>query len=228
MAILLTNDDGFDAPGLAALRELMKDEPFVVAAPDRQYSACGHKATSHGSIPCTEESPGRFIISGTPVDCVRLGVRVLAPDVDFVLSGINPGGNLGVDLYMSGTVAAVREAALLGVPGIALSHYCRGRVPDWSLAMSRLRPVIAELRSRPHEPGTFWNVNLPHPDDDSPELEWIECEPDNLGLDIAYEPTANGYRYSGDYHARPRTPGRDADICFNGKIAVSRIRVTGH
>ena len=88
--------------------------------------------------------------------------------------------------------------------------------------------MIAALRATDHEPGTFWNVNLPHPDDASPELPWVECDPDARALDIAYEPTADGYRYAGDYHARPRTPGKDADTCFNGKIAVSRIRVSGH
>lgn len=228
MQILLTNDDGIESPGIAALADLVAGRRAVVVAPDRQYSACGHQATTRNEIPVTSTGTDRWRVSGTPVDCVRLALTALAPEATVVLSGINLGGNLGVDLYMSGTVAAAREAALLGRRAIALSHYCRGREPDWGLAVSRLRPVLADLLARPHEPGSFWNVNLPHPDHDAPELEAVDCDPDTKPLEFRYEREANGFRYAGDYHARPRTAGGDVDVCFGGRIAVSRIQIRGH
>ncbi|MAG34514.1 MAG: 5'/3'-nucleotidase SurE [Deltaproteobacteria bacterium] len=223
MRCLLVNDDGIEAPGLAALERLAGEIGEVVTvAPGRQYSACGHQTTTKEPIPVAEVAPGRFRVSGTPVDCVRLGLTALAPKPGIVLAGINPGGNLGVDLVMSGTVAAVREAALLGLPAIAFSHYLSGP-PDWDLAITRLRPVLLDLLARPAAPATFWNVNLPHPPSDDPTLPVVHCAPDDRPLQIAFERNGDTYRYTGNYHARPRTPGRDVDVCFGGKIAVSRI-----
>ena len=102
---------------------------MVVVAPDRAHSGCGHRVTSDDPISVEERSPGRWSISGTPADCVRVGLWSIAPDADWILSGINLGANLGVDVFMSGTVAAVREGALLGCRGIAFSHYRRPQRP---------------------------------------------------------------------------------------------------
>lgn len=229
MRILLTNDDGIAAPGLSALADLCADHEPTVVAPDRQYSACGHQATSREPIQAARESDRRWRVSGTPVDCVRLGLTRFAPESDVVIAGINPGGNLGVDLYMSGTVAAAREAALLGRRAIALSHYCsRDRLPDWAVACARIRPLLIDLLGRPHEPGTLWNVNLPHPEHRADTLEIVECDPDPQPLHVHYDEQPDGWLYAGDYHARPRTPGHDVDVCFGGRIAVSLIRVLGH
>ncbi|NRA95892.1 MAG: 5'/3'-nucleotidase SurE [Planctomycetes bacterium] len=229
MRILLTNDDGIDAPGLRTLVELFAEHEPVVVAPDRQYSACGHQATTRTPIPASRESDRRWRVSGTPVDCVRLGLSRFAPDTDVVISGINPGGNLGVDLYMSGTVAAAREAALSGRRAIALSHYCsKGRLPDWDLARARLRPILSNLLASSHEPSTFWNVNLPHPEHDDPTLEVVTCDPDPQPLQIHFEEQSDGWLYAGDYHARPRTPGHDVDVCLGGQIAASLIHIRGH
>ena len=228
MRLLLTNDDGIDAPGLRALEELCEEYDPVVVAPDRQYSACGHQATTRAPIPAAQQSDRRWCVSGTPVDCVRLGLTRFAPDTEVVIAGINPGGNLGVDLYMSGTVAAAREAALFGRRAIAISHYCgKGRVPDWDLARARLLPVLGDLLARPQTPGTFWNVNLPHPEHDDPTPEAVPCDPDPQGLEIHFEEQAGGWLYAGDYHARPRTPGHDVDVCLGGRIAVSLIPIRG-
>src|SRR5262249_20550980 len=124
MHFLLTNDDGIDAPGLQALFQAV--QPFaesIVVAPASALSGCSHRVTTDGPIRIDKRAANRFAVDGTPADCVRVGLHALAKDVDWVLSGINAGGNLGADVHHSGTVAAVREAVLHGKPGIALSQY---------------------------------------------------------------------------------------------------------
>ena len=126
MHVLLTNDDGIDAPGLAALEGALSALATVsVVAPQQCYSGCGHRVTSHHAVRVEQLAERRFKVHGTPADCTRLALAELAPDVDWVVGGINDGGNLGVDVLMSGTVAAVREASWLGKPGIAISQFAR-------------------------------------------------------------------------------------------------------
>src|SRR4051794_39363931 len=107
MRLLLTNDDGIAAPGLLALESAVRHlgAEFVVVAPASVCSGCGHRVTTDGTIRVEERTPGRFAVEGTPADCVRLALHALATGVDWVLSGINAGGNLGADVYHSGTVA---------------------------------------------------------------------------------------------------------------------------
>jgi 5'-nucleotidase len=147
-------------------------------------------------------------------------------EVDFVLSGINAGGNLGADVYVSGTVAAVREAALLGRPGIALSHYKRRDLAlDWVRAAGWVRALLPDLLSRPCPPGAFWNVNLPHLRPDEPDPEIFHCPLDSRPLAVAYRRVGDTFVYAGDYHSRPRDEGADVEACFGGRISVSLIRM---
>src|SRR5881392_331183 len=116
----------------------------------------------------------RFAIHGTPADCTRLALLRIAPDAKWILSGINAGGNLGADVYYSGTVAAVREGVLHGWPGVALSHYRKRDMDyDWPQASRWAGRVLRELTHRPWQPGTFWNVNLPHLRDDEPDPDVV-------------------------------------------------------
>jgi 5'-nucleotidase len=147
-------------------------------------------------------------------------------DVDWVLSGINAGGNLGADVYISGTVAAIREAALLGRRGIAFSHYKRRewdydweRVARWTLALLR------DLLGSPCPTGAFWNVNFPHLDPASPDPEVVYCPLDPNPLPVRFRRDGELLIYNGDYHARPRHPGADVEVCMAGKIAVSLLQL---
>ena len=117
-----------------------------LAAPTGPLSGCGHRVTTGAPIAITPLGDDRFAVDGTPADCVRLALDHLTPGVDWVLSGINAGGNLGADVYHSGTVAAVREGVLHGKPGIALSHYiAAGRVIDWLRASRWAAEVLRRL-----------------------------------------------------------------------------------
>src|SRR5438094_9993167 len=153
MKLLLTNDDGIDAPGLEALLNSARSlgDPVVVA-PAEPQSGVSHAVTWHEGVRIEPRGDKRFAIHGTPADCTRLGLMTLVPDAKWVLSGINHGGNLGADVYYSGTVAAVREAVLHGWPGIALSHYRKkGFDYDWPRASRWAGRVLADLLARPVE-----------------------------------------------------------------------------
>jgi 5'-nucleotidase len=225
MTLILTNDDGIDAPGIWALQQAMQGQGVIVA-PQTEWSGCGHRVTTAEPIHVQRRSETEYAIAGTPADCVRVAVSHLFPKIQWVLSGINAGGNLGVDAYISGTIAAVREAAMHGIPGIAVSHYRRGRRNvDWATAARWTASVVGDLLTRPLEPGSFWNVNLPHLEPGDPDPEVIFCSPCKQPLPIDYVVEGDYLTYKGQYSQRDRTPGSDVDICFSGKIAVTQLHL---
>lgn len=225
MKFLLTNDDGIDAPGLAALENAVVGfGDFAVVAPAHAHSGCSHRVTASESLIVDLKGDGRASVTGTPADCVRVALHRLYPGFDWVLAGINAGGNLGADVYMSGTVAAVREAVLHGKPGIAFSSYKRRELDyDWIRASDWVKKLLPQLLAQDWRPGVFWNVNFPHPPADAPEPAVIWCKLDPHPLPLSYREHKGGLLYDGNYQARDRKPGCDVDVCFNGKIAVTRI-----
>ncbi|QDT51953.1 5'-nucleotidase SurE [Symmachiella dynata] len=230
MKLLLTNDDGIHADGLAALERAVRGwGTATVVAPNEPYSGCGHTVNVFRPLLMTEVAPGRLALDGSPADCTRIGATQILPDATWVLSGINEGGNLGIDVYMSGTVAAVREAVLLGKPGIAFSQYHRGIVAiDWAAAEVMARRVLELLAPQPLPPGAYWNVNFPALDDDSAaEPEIVFCPLDTSPHRLEYECREGSYHYVGSYHDRPRQPGHDIDVCFSGQIAVTKVVLEG-
>jgi 5'-nucleotidase len=223
---LLTNDDGIDAPGIKALQQAIAAERVTIVAPAEHQSGCGHQVTTQIPIAMTSRSENSYAVTGTPVDCTRVALHHLQIEVDCVLSGINAGGNLGVDAYISGTVAAVREAAILGIPGIAISQYRHSPHPiEWEISTHLTQYVLDRLFSLPLPPRSFWNVNLPHclTVDTLPEL--VFCQPSFDPLAIAYQVQGDELVYRGVYRDRPRTPGTDVDVCFSGNIAITQLQV---
>ncbi len=239
MTLILTNDDGIDAPGIKALKQAVDKLSSsnqdklggkylaIVAAPQEHLSGCGHQVTTTRPIYVHRRSESEYAISGTPADCVRIALTHLCKNIQFVISGINAGGNLGVDAYISGTVAAAREAAIHGIPAIAVSHYRQGKLNvDWNVACRWTAKVLAELFLRPLEPGSFWNVNLPHLLPGEPDPEIVFCQPCTKPLPVSYRVEGDEFYYTGIYQQRDRTPaGSDVDVCFSGKIAVTQLRV---
>jgi 5'-nucleotidase len=225
MTILLTNDDGIDAPGIAALQQAVGNNVTIVAPQDHQ-SGCGHQLTTHQPVRVERRSSNAYAVGGTPADCTRLALSYLCPEIDWVLSGINAGGNMGVDQYISGTVAAVREAAFHGIPGIAISQYRHRQKPiDWDVAIRWTVTVLEKLMSNPPEPYSFWNVNLPHWEPGYAEPELVFCEESVEPLQMSYQREGDAFSYVGDYQQRDRTPGTDVDVCFSGHIAITNIRL---
>jgi 5'-nucleotidase len=163
MNILVTNDDGILAPGLALLADVCRQVATVtVIAPDREQSGTSHSLTLHRPLRPTRRPDGAWQVDGTPTDCVMLAIQALMPDgPDFVFSGVNHGPNMGEDVLYSGTVAAAMEAVMLGVPGVGISF--AGTRPE-TLATYRdlLTDLVQRITSAPNFPAdTLLNVNLP-------------------------------------------------------------------
>ena len=228
MRIILTNDDGIDAPGLRALETAARQlGDAIVVAPAEAHSGCSHRVTTNALIRVHAEGPNRFAVEATPADCVRVALHRFGPGPAWVLSGVNDGGNLGADVHHSGTVAAVREAVLHGWTGAAFSQYKKKGMPiDWDRAAEWLLPVLRDLTAPPAEAGAFWNVNLPHLEPGAPPPEVVFCPLDPHPLPLSFRIEGGHLRYDGDYHARRRLAGGDVDVCFGGRIAVTRLRVS--
>lgn len=167
MRILVTNDDGINAPGLEVLEAIahaLSDDVWVVA-PEQEQSGASHSLTLHLPVRLREISEKRFATSGTPTDCVLLALREVIPDnkVDLILSGVNRGSNAADDISYSGTVAAAKEGALLGVPSIALSQLLEDGEPiHWDTAKTHAPAIIKALIEQGWPKGTLVNINFPN------------------------------------------------------------------
>ena len=161
--ILITNDDGVDAPGLVALHRALQPLGEVVrVAPDRDQSGAGHALTLNHPLRIKQVGEAVHVVDGTPTDCINLGIfHLLTRRPDLVVSGINPSPNLGDDITYSGTVSAAFEGTLLGVPSFAISYDGgSGRVRfdrPAALAANVARRVLAEGLPE----NTLLNVNVP-------------------------------------------------------------------
>src|SRR3954470_23227457 len=168
MLILLTNDDGIRAPGLVALyRELVKLGEVQVVAPETVQSATGHGITIDAPLLTDRVTvEGAFTgvaVDGRPADCVKLAIgKILPRKPDLVVSGMNAGANVGINVLYSGTVAAAIEAAFLGLPAVALSLYLRPHIPaDYARAAALSRRGIEQILEGGLRPGQVVSVNLP-------------------------------------------------------------------
>ena len=162
MAVLLvTNDDGVHAAGLAALAGALESLGEVwVIAPEREQSACGHALTLHRPLRPHRLGERRFSVNGTPSDCVNLAVLGFLPERPaLIASGINHGSNLGDDVTYSGTVSAAMEGTLLGVPSLAVS--LMDGLEDFTAAARVARLVAMRVLVEGLPPKTLLNVNVP-------------------------------------------------------------------
>ena len=163
MNILVTNDDGINAPGILALADALSTVGKVgVVAPDRERSAVGHALTLHHPLRATPLDNDRFAIDGTPTDCVNLGIHTLLPfKPDLVVSGINRGANLGDDITYSGTVSAALEATLMGIPAFAISLVTDGEGVNYAAAGAFAARLARYIQINGLPADTFLNVNVP-------------------------------------------------------------------
>lgn len=170
MRILISNDDGIFAPGLAALVHAFAaaGHTVYVAAPDSQRSAASHSMTLFQPLTAKKSAVAgaskAWAIDGTPVDCVKLAVKTLCPEVDFVISGINHGYNSGSDVLYSGTVGAAMEGALNGKPAMAVS-LGHEREDTYDNAAALAVKVFDSLQAHPLPPFSVLNLNYPETDE---------------------------------------------------------------
>jgi 5'-nucleotidase len=227
LKIVVTNDDGYDQPGLAALVESVNTlGEVIVVAPATPQSNVGHRVTMREPIQVDRTNARTFVVHATPADCTRLTVKQLVPDVDWIIAGINPGANLGSDVYQSGTVAAAREAAILGIRAMAVSQYIAADwTIDWVAARTQITRCLPSMINEPLAPGQFWNINLPSPITATDTLTRRFCHLDTNPHRYQYTEDAGSYHYQGIIHDRPRSAGSDVDVCFGGMIAVTRMEI---
>lgn len=166
MKILVTNDDGIDAPGIAVLAESLRELGEVtIVAPLKEQSAVGHAITMQVPLRVIEyRKNGDFFgyaVNGTPADCVKMGIRnIMKTPPDLVVSGINHGSNTAINIIYSGTVSAAREAAIMDIPSIAVS-VTNHEASDFRYAGKITRFLAQELAGKDLPLGTLLNVNVP-------------------------------------------------------------------
>src|SRR4029453_9846216 len=168
MRILLTNDDGIDAPGLHALREIARQlsEDIWVFAPETNHSGPSHSRTLHEPLRMRSVDERAFAIRGTPTDSVIMGVRHVLKDEppDLILSGVNRGGNMAEDVTYSGTIAGAFEGTILGIRSMALSQafgFEPGRGVRWQTAIAHAPGLLRKLLAIDWAPSSVMNINFP-------------------------------------------------------------------
>ncbi|MDR5813701.1 MULTISPECIES: 5'/3'-nucleotidase SurE [unclassified Caballeronia] len=231
--VLITNDDGIDAPGLAVLEAVASElghEVWVVA-PEHDQSGTSHSISLHSPLRVSRRSERRFGVQGTPGDCVVMAARHLMKDAPptLVLSGINRGANLGVETMFSGTVGAAMTGLLLGLPSIALSQTFRDRDNvRWDTARMLAPGVIRQLLAISHDAPTCLNVNFPDCDASAAGPLTVTRQGVGLveGIDVVAEVDPRGI----DYHwlrfqrgPRPNSPDSETAVVGSGRVAVTPL-----
>ncbi len=233
--VLLTNDDGVASPGLLALTRAMREvgETFVVA-PEHERSAASHAITTHKPLRVTPAALGvtgvtAWATNGTPADCVVLGLLdLLAAPPDVVVSGINLGANLGMDLLYSGTVSAAVEAALFGVASVAIS-VAATRDLHWDVAAQFAADLVLAVTRHGLPPDTFLNVNVPNRP--AAEIRGVEVTRQSSRryvsrLEKRSDPRGRDYYWlAGSPGDEEGAPGTDTRAVAEGWISVTPLRL---
>jgi len=230
--ILVTNDDGIHAPGLAVLEHIARalSDDVWVAAPETEQSGVAHSLTLHTPVRVRKVEDKRYAISGTPTDCVLLALKEIIKDkpVSFVLSGVNRGSNAGDDVTYSGTVAGALEGAMLGVRSIALSQlYEDPEQIHWETAQTLAPALIKQLLALQWEQNILMNINFP------------DCAPAdvkgtrscrqgkrlvNIALTQRLDPKARPYYWlGGDRDHATGSQDSDVDFLHSGYVTVTPL-----
>jgi 5'-nucleotidase len=238
MRILITNDDGIHAPGLAVLEKIaraLSDDVWIVA-PESDQSGVSHSLSLNDPLRLREVGERHFAIKGTPTDCVIMGARFLIKDgrPDLVLSGVNRGRNAAEDVTYSGTIAGAMEGAILGIPSFALSQAYNSlsrNAPHWDTALRHGPDLIRRVLETGMPRDVLVNVNFP---DCAPEdVKGIAVsaqgkrDQDLLHIDARRDGRGNPYYWIAyERGVRPTgRPGTDLQALTDNRIAVTPLRL---
>jgi 5'-nucleotidase len=238
MRILITNDDGIHAPGLAIAERVARcftDDVFVVA-PEYEQSGVAHSLSLNDPLRLREISPRHYALKGTPTDCVIMGVRKIMADraPDLLISGVNSGQNVAEDVSYSGTIAGAMEGTILGIPSIALSQvydFFAGRQHIiWECAKAHAVEVVRKLIDAGIPPNVLMNVNFPNCQPEevqgiavtmqgrrSNDLMYIEDRKDGRGIPYYWISFQRG-----DFTA---APGTDLEALEQNKISITPLNL---
>lgn len=243
MRILLTNDDGISAPGIEALHAALEGlGEIITVAPATVQSAMSHKITFHAPMLTREvqvnESMRGIAVEGSPADCVKIALRTLWPErygagsrPDVVISGMNSGANVGINVIYSGTVAAAVESAFLGVPAIAVSlHLGKVATVRYRRAAEIARIAIDRVLQHAIDPHTVMNINVPRIERDDAPMPPLRVVAMNTaaGIDgferrvgpagqVYYWPCGNGMEFA---HTRE---GSDVEALFDRAVSITPL-----
>ena len=237
MRILLVNDDGIHAPGLGVLEEIARElsDDIWIVAPDVERSGASRALTLTDPIRVRKIDDRRYSCSGTPTDCVLLGVLdlVKGKKPDLILSGVNRGQNLAEDVTVSGTVAGAVQGMQMGIPSIALSQtidYDHGKECDWTISKQTGAEVVKRLLKHKWSSKTVMNVNFP----DFLKDGRLAIEATHQGardedvnhVDRRADLRGNDYYWLG-YNNKQLTPeeGSDLRAVMDGKVSVTPLHI---
>ena len=238
MHILVTNDDGVQAPGLLALaQEMRKIGKVTVLAPDHNWSGAGHVKTLDRPLRVREtqlaDGTPALMSDGAPSDCVALAMLGLVKDVDLVVSGINPYSNIGHDVTYSGTVTAAMEAVIAGVPGLAFSLAAQdnssGGLPDYGPAAQVAGKVTKKVIQEGLPKDVLLNVNVPYLQEDEIKGYMITRQGLRVYLDELDErtdPRGKPYYWiGGDAPTGVDEPGTDFGALQAGYVSITPLQL---
>lgn len=233
MKILLTNDDGIEAAGLHATYDAIADLGEIhVVAPAKVQSATSHAITLHRPMEVTPYQCERFkgfAVDGRPADCVKLAIAQLVGPVDLVVSGINHGANVGINVHYSGTVGAAREAAFQGIPAIALSLHLGDQTQShWPRAAQHARDAIDTVLSVGIDPGVLVNINVPILDDGAEPIGMKAMPLNTARMNDNYRVTQSDqgqtqYQTAGSMSFSDRGEGTDVDTLYARYITLTPL-----
>jgi 5'-nucleotidase len=239
MNIVITNDDGYDAPGLVAAYDAVRElGPTRVVAPLTERSACSHQITLRREVlvrRIRQEPFGEmFTVDGTPADCIRIALTALdLGPVDLVLAGINRGANAGVDTFYSGTVAGAREGAILGSRAIAASQAIReGVETSWARAAQVVGALVRDLLHEQLPRPGFWSINLPAPipEDHRRRVHRVPVSVAPMSIEFLREEHGDdttSFTYPSAYWDRRAQGDCDFAVLRDGGITISAIPLVG-
>jgi 5'-nucleotidase len=230
MNILISNDDGYMAPGIKALADALAEfADITVVAPDRNRSGASNSLTLDNPLRVNQLENGYYRVEGTPTDCVHLAITgLLDQEPDMVVSGINAGANLGDDVLYSGTVAAATEGRFLGLPAVAIS--LTSHTPEhFETAAWAAKKIVQQLKKSSLPANTILNVNVP----DIPIEDIIGFESTRLGNRHKAEPVIKEVDPRGRplYWVGPAGdeqdagPGTDFDAIRRGAVSVTPLQI---
>lgn len=230
MRILLSNDDGYFAPGLACLAETLSAiAEVVVVAPERDRSGASNSLTLDRPLSLRKSHSGFYYVNGTPTDCVHLAVTGMLPELpDMVISGINHGANMGDDTLYSGTVAAATEGYLLGIPSIAVSLASKS-AGNYPTAARVVKEIAERYCANPFPQPILLNVNVP----DVPYGELRGTLVTRLGKRHKAEPVVKMVNPRGETMywvgaagaAQDAGEGTDFHAVVNGKVSITPLQI---
>lgn len=238
MHILVTNDDGVQAPGLLSLAQAMRQVAEVtVVAPDRNWSASGHVKTLERPIRVTEtmlaDGTAAFMSDGAPSDCVALPLLGFTEKIDLVVSGINPFSNIGHDVTYSGTVTAAMEAVIAGVPGIAFSLASQDKSANTPTDYGPAGQVAAVIAKKVLEEGLaegiVLNVNIPYLSAESMKGMMVTRQGLRVyrdALDKRVDPRGRPYYWiGGEAPTGVNEEGTDVGALFAGYVSITPLQL---